>query len=556
MRTGSARVVVSAVGQSARSGEAPAPARIPAGLASPPVIAAAAALVVCTPFALAWTGVHWDDAYIFFRYAENLAAGHGLAFNPGRPSAGVTSLLWTALLALFARLAGPEQLPLFAKLAGLVCYAGACALTADAVRRWSGVAGTGIVAGLLLAANPLGVVLAVSGMDTGLALLLTAGLLRHWSRFGASRPFETGLLLGVLALARPDGLLLTVVAGGVVVSARYLRSSDTTGRRILSAGGGLALLGAGAVLLALPWLAYVHHLSGHWIPPTRIGKLIERLPWEHGVGDREFLALGPGARARLALRNLAALFGPRHGGTALLPVTAVLIAGAPAAAAAGRLRLGRGATEAIALTWACSASVLMGFCFLFPLPIPRYIASLLAFTTAGSCLLAGRLAGIRPDKRRPEVWDRPRVRRVLLVALAVWFVVPLVASWRPFLRASAAQQVRAEVGEWLAANTAPDAVVLLEPIGEIGFVSRRPIVDLGGLTDPAVWPHIERGESDVASLLALVDGTSPGWVISRPEGVLGSLERMIAARPERFVLRATLGQGDAAHRIYQVLPAR
>ncbi|MGD2091954.1 MAG: hypothetical protein PVH61_37625 [Candidatus Aminicenantes bacterium] len=43
-----------------------------------------------------------DDSYIFFRYAENLAGGHGIVFNPGEPPGeGFTSWIWLLLLAFF-----------------------------------------------------------------------------------------------------------------------------------------------------------------------------------------------------------------------------------------------------------------------------------------------------------------------------------------------------------------------------------------------------------------------------------------------------------------------
>lgn len=40
-----------------------------------------------------------DDAYISFRYAENLVNGHGLVFNPGQRVEGYTNFLWTIILA-------------------------------------------------------------------------------------------------------------------------------------------------------------------------------------------------------------------------------------------------------------------------------------------------------------------------------------------------------------------------------------------------------------------------------------------------------------------------
>jgi hypothetical protein len=46
---------------------------------------------------LAWVG---DDAFISYRYAENLVEGHGLVFNPGERVEGYTNFLWTILIAL------------------------------------------------------------------------------------------------------------------------------------------------------------------------------------------------------------------------------------------------------------------------------------------------------------------------------------------------------------------------------------------------------------------------------------------------------------------------
>jgi hypothetical protein len=45
-----------------------------------------------------WTN---DDAYISYRYAENLRAGKGLAFNPGEKVEGFSNFLWVIILASF-----------------------------------------------------------------------------------------------------------------------------------------------------------------------------------------------------------------------------------------------------------------------------------------------------------------------------------------------------------------------------------------------------------------------------------------------------------------------
>src|SRR5439155_14181321 len=60
---------------------------------------------------LVFVGYVKDDAYIAYRYATNLAHGHGLTFNVGDPPVeGFTSFVWTLALALPALV----QVPLLA----------------------------------------------------------------------------------------------------------------------------------------------------------------------------------------------------------------------------------------------------------------------------------------------------------------------------------------------------------------------------------------------------------------------------------------------------------
>lgn len=46
-----------------------------------------------------------DDAYVTYRYAQNVASGHGFVFNPGEsPTLGTSAPLYAALLAAGALL--------------------------------------------------------------------------------------------------------------------------------------------------------------------------------------------------------------------------------------------------------------------------------------------------------------------------------------------------------------------------------------------------------------------------------------------------------------------
>ena len=52
-----------------------------------------------------------DDAYITFRYARNLLAGHGFVFNPGEQVLGTTTPVYTLLMATFGLFLGGTSAP-------------------------------------------------------------------------------------------------------------------------------------------------------------------------------------------------------------------------------------------------------------------------------------------------------------------------------------------------------------------------------------------------------------------------------------------------------------
>ena len=66
-----------------------------------------------------------DDAFISFRYAENLVAGNGLVFNPGERVEGYTNFLWVVLIAPFLALGVDPELA--ARVLGLLAAVGALA---------------------------------------------------------------------------------------------------------------------------------------------------------------------------------------------------------------------------------------------------------------------------------------------------------------------------------------------------------------------------------------------------------------------------------------------
>ncbi|MGH9463729.1 MAG: hypothetical protein ACRD1X_21210, partial [Vicinamibacteria bacterium] len=165
-----------------------------------------------------------DDTYIFLRYAENLANGNGLVFNPGERVEGYTSPLWVLLLALLSRL-GVDLTLASVLLAGLLgtlliltfAHFGRAYIASDREPLV-------LIVALALAVNPSLVYWAWSGMDTALfAFFFALGLFVFIDQ--ATKPgtmFLSGSCFLGAALTRLD--ILAVLP--VYVVAIFLRNRD------------------------------------------------------------------------------------------------------------------------------------------------------------------------------------------------------------------------------------------------------------------------------------------------------------------------------------------
>ena len=76
----------------------------------------------------------YDDSYIYYRYADNLAAGHGFVFNVGDPLEGYSSFLWLLILGLAKIVTGANTIML-AKVLGMGFFVGTLVLLYLAICR-------------------------------------------------------------------------------------------------------------------------------------------------------------------------------------------------------------------------------------------------------------------------------------------------------------------------------------------------------------------------------------------------------------------------------------
>jgi len=226
----------------------------------------ACACVFGTGVRLWWTFLV-DDAFITFRYADNLAGGHGIVWNIGEEhTEGYSSPLHLALLAPVA-LAGVSLLGFMKAFGILAIGAGVPALLAQAARTldWKGESGA-LTAALLVPGVWLlphsNIVHAISGMETSLVLLTYTGFALAVHSFSGTestdrrrRPlaFATTALAIAVMLARPEGGAVATLGLGALCFDRRTRRAA------------LGMLGAIFAFLAA-YLAWKWHYFGYLLP--------------------------------------------------------------------------------------------------------------------------------------------------------------------------------------------------------------------------------------------------------------------------------------------------
>jgi arabinofuranosyltransferase len=193
-------------------------------------------------------GVRFDDAFITFRYGQNLALGRGLVFNPGDHLLGTTSPGSALLSALVYAAVGRELTPDVMAALGCVGWTAEGALTFFLLR---GAVGRGAAVGAALA---LGAGLAGSYefvlLETNLvtALILAGFLLALHERW-----LGAGAVLGAAVVFRPDAAI--ACAAFLSYAGWRLRS------RALRPAAAMAAVSA-------PWLAFATYYYGSPIPHT------------------------------------------------------------------------------------------------------------------------------------------------------------------------------------------------------------------------------------------------------------------------------------------------
>lgn len=416
-------------------------------------------------------GLPLDDGWIHLQFAWNLAAGHGLAYNPGELVAGSTAPLWTALLSIGFLVGMPGLV--WAKLLGVACHLLLVAGTWRLARELGLSRGLAALAAALTATTSSLVWSALSGMEIPLfAALSVWGIALHVrERVDTSRLPMSLALFGLAVLARPEGLLLLALA--VVDRGVVTRRGDgelwlqRPSWRSLVVGVALAALALVPVLLVYQWLA------GSPLPTTFDTKAGYSTPgWPRG--RYLFEVIGVWAAAQ--------------------PVATLL---APVGILALMVRLGRDEDRGLLPASWCVAlplayGVLSGDGRGIFGNFGRYFFPLLPVVVVLALLGVADLVANVPARVR---WRGGGVRW-LHVGGALLLIPGVVALFGGAARY--VQNVRdiesgdVRLARWLGPRLPADAVLAVDDIGALKFMLPNRVLDLAGIVSPRVHEYARR----------------------------------------------------------------
>ena len=388
-----------------------------------------------------------DDAFISFRYARNLAQGHGLVFNPGERVEGYTSLLWILLLTPL------EALQLDMTVAAVWLGWGAAAATlllafAVGFQRSSRPGLLCLMAPALLGSSRIFGGWASGGLETslyGLLLLLAVALAAREGDTGKA-PVASSLCFAALALTRPEGIM----AWGICASLTFARKLRPTH----------ALLGG--LLFGLPTLAHLSFRMAYYgeLLPNTFHAKFGGFQWSTGLGYIWGWMEAYGGYLVLPMALFAG-FRPARPTRPLLP------------------RMLLGVVLANLFYLAAIGGDFYEFRFIAPLLAPLALLVQEALLTLHA---AGRLRWAVP----------PLAVGVLALTLRPTFTGyhPPPGSTAPDANIEHERDLVTHrwrpIATWLERFARPDESIALGAVGVIPYYSRLRTVDVHGLTDRAI----------------------------------------------------------------------
>jgi hypothetical protein len=410
---------------------------------------------------IAYTDFAYEDAFITFRYAQQVAEGNGFVYNPGERVYGTTTPLFTLLITGWLLIPGSEVV-VGARLFGLASSIGTLILLLLTLRRTGTMQLQQLLIIALFGLSSKFWIMDTGGMETPLVIFFISA---SWYAYVNRKLGWTGVLCGLLLWTRVDLILWPV--------ALFLIEVFSNGR------SGLKIAWP-TTLVYLPWVIFATLYFGSPIPHTITAKWVAYTQPNQDPYLSQLFAL---------VKWLNPLHLPDQ-----LEVVGILIALSIVGIA----------------TWQTSRiikhkqlAILPMFVFLESIRIVLSRATIFsryfAPTFWAVLILLGLGLGSLVKKLRSS-------RSLSLFWRSFWGLVFLSLflglGFRAAGRVRTAQIYRHEgalkpAGLWLRQNSDPEARVQLEPLGYIGYYSERAMIDEVGLVTPQMVTLKSQGVFDL-----------------------------------------------------------
>lgn len=401
-----------------------------------------------------------DDAYITFRYARNLASGHGFVYNIGERVLGTTTPLFTILLTPFAGAGLPLDTTAIALAIALDLLI--CVLLYRLFRESLG-GSVALLTALFYALSYVNIAACSYGMETQVFMLLViASILLLSSKRYCTMAVTAGLAL----LTRPEGVLLAVILC-IATFARLSRDDPALAwKSVLT-----------FVVVTAPWFVLAAVYFGSPFPNSLLAKIFQR-----GITAREWLDF-------FVLRN---------------PVSILLWLGA----AVGFFIGVKNRCQAIMVLAAWAVAYTLFFLagrppFLGGWYFPPAVLPITVLSAVGASWVLGRI--LRGKGRGVAA------AAILMIVLIVVIIPRSLQTARWHRRV--VENVYRPIGEWIKSETRPEDIIHACDIGYLGYISGRRILDASALVTPDIRKHYERHKERPDWDISFVLEKMPDYVV-------------------------------------------
>jgi hypothetical protein len=376
-----------------------------------------------------------DDAFVTYRYGQNLATGNGLTFNPGQRVQGSTSPGGMMLATLVYAIFGIAATPTVMAAVGCVAWAAQAAAVTRLLAPALGI-GSAAVAGLAVGLGITNAAFFVP-LETN---VVAACALFAFALAREGRWLAAAISCGLAVLFRPDAMLAAVLLAAVCWHELRARAARPV---------------AAFICIVLPFPLFATFYYGSPFPQTAIAKL-------NRTDAMEYLAHELTLPAKTLLRTDPPAW------VAALVVVAIL------AGAARLLRRDKRLWPLLVYPLLHAAA------YLLLLPPGQHSWHLYPWTLVCCICAMAALAPVEIPGRDRADWMRRAAFALVLIATVARFA----GDWRNLASGywtGERDAVYGRIARYLKANAPPGAWFASIEVGTIAYYSGMSAYDLGGL---------------------------------------------------------------------------